>query len=84
MESILTILATGFVCMVGFVMGAKLAQKVKKGEDIKTPTINPMKAYREHEAKKEEQMERNRMDTILRNIEAYDGTGKGQEDVPGR
>jgi hypothetical protein len=65
-----------------FVIGAKVGQKVSKGEEIKTPTINPMKLYREHEAKKEAQMEQDRIDTIMRNIEGYDGTSRGQEDVP--
>jgi hypothetical protein len=65
-----------------FVIGAKVVQSVSKGEEIKTPTINPMKAYREHEAKKEAQMEQDRIDTIMRNIEGYDGTSRGQEDVP--
>jgi hypothetical protein len=41
-----------------------------------------MKAYREREAKKEAQMEQDRIDTIMRNIEGYDGTSRGQEDVP--
>ena len=65
-----------------FLIGAKVGQKVIKGETIETPSINPMKAYREHEAKKAAQMEQSKIDTIMRNIESYDGTGRGQEDVP--
>ena len=57
---------------------------MSKGEDIETPTISPLKAHREREAKREAEMEQNRLDTIMRNIEAYDGTSRGQEDVPGR
>ena len=65
-----------------FIAGAKVGQKVSKGETIETPTVNPLKAYREHEAKKEAQRVQDRYDVIMRNIEAYDGTGIGQEDVP--
>lgn len=65
-----------------FIIGAKVGQTVIKGEKIETPTINPMQLYREKEAKREAQMEQDRIDTIMRNIESYDGTGKGQEDVP--
>ena len=65
-----------------FLIGAKVGQKVSKGEDIKVPTINPLEAYREREAKKAAQMEQDRIDVIMRNIESYDGTGRGQEDVP--
>jgi hypothetical protein len=41
-----------------------------------------MQAVREHREKKEAEMEQEKIDTILRNIERYDGTGNGQEDVP--
>ena len=80
----LTILVMGFVCMACFLMGAKVGQKVVKGEPIETPNVNPIKAVKEHNAKKEAEMERHRMEVILGNIESYDGTAKGQEDVPGR
>ena len=65
-----------------FIIGAKVGQTVSKGETIETPTLSPLKAYREHEAKREAEMEQNRLDTIMRNIERYDGTSRGQEDVP--
>lgn len=80
----LTILAIGFLCCVCFVIGAKVGQKVSKGEEIQMPTVNPMEAVREHRAKKEAQSEQDRIDTILRNIEGYNGTPEGQEDVPRR
>ena len=76
------VLTVGAMCIACFVIGARVGQKVVKGEDIKLPTINPLEAYREHEAKREQQKEQSRIDTILRNIESYDGTGMGQEDVP--
>lgn len=79
---VLTILAMGFVCMACFLMGAKLGQTVAKGEKIETPTINPIQAVKEHKANKEAEMERHKFDTILQNIDKYDGTAKGQEDVP--
>lgn len=71
--------ASNIVC---FIIGAKVGQAVSKGEKIETPSIDPLKAYREREAKREAQKEQDRLDTIMRNIEAYDGTGNGQEDVP--
>ena len=80
----LTILVAGALNVACFVTGARVGQKVVKGEEIKLPTINPMEAYREREDKREAQKEQDRLDTIMRNIEAYDGTSRGQEDVPGR
>ena len=64
-----------------FVIGAKVGQTVSKGETIETPTVNPMEVYRAHQAQKEADREKNRYDTILRNIDNYDGTGYGQEEV---
>lgn len=81
---IVLIIAVGAMNIICFLTGAKLGQTVSKGEEIKLPTINPMDAHREREAKKEAQMEQDRINTIMRNIEGYDGTGRGQEDVPGR
>ena len=76
------VLAVGILCIVCFWLGAKVGQTVSKGEEIKLPTVNPLKAYREHEAKKEAEMEQDRINTIMQNIESYDGTGNGQREVP--
>ena len=78
----LAILITGFLCLVCFVAGAKVGQKVVKGEPIELPTINPMELHREREAKKEAAREQDRLETIMSNLEAYDGTAYGQKDVP--
>ena len=75
-------LAMGFICMSCFLMGAKVGQTVSKGETIETPTVNPMKTFKEMQAKKAAQREEDRIDTILQNIEGYDGTSRGQKDVP--
>jgi hypothetical protein len=81
---ILLVLTVGAMCIVCFLVGAKVGQTVVKGEDVKLPTINPIEAYREHENKKHAKMEQEKLDTIMRNIESYDGTGNRQEDLPGR
>lgn len=80
----LMILTLGFINLACFLMGAKVGQSVKSGKEIEMPAINPMEAYRKHEAKREAREEQERIDTIVRNIECFDGTGRGQEDVPGR
>ena len=64
-----------------FVIGARVGQKVSKGEEVELPKVDPMNIVREHRARKEEQMEQDRMNTILRNIDNYDGTPNGQEEV---
>ena len=64
------------------IIGIKLGQRMKNGEEVKLPTINPIEIAKEHRAKKEAEMEQNRIDIIMRNIENYDGTSRNQEDVP--
>lgn len=64
-----------------FFIGARVGQTVSKGETVETPTVNPMELYRSHQAQKEADRERNRNNTILRNIDIYDGTSNGQEEV---
>jgi hypothetical protein len=71
--------ASNIVC---FMVGAKVGQKVSKGEEVELPNLNPLEAVREHNAKKEAEYQQRVNETILRNIESYDGTGYGQEDIP--
>ena len=77
------LIALGIVNGLCFVIGAKIGRAVVRGEGIKLPSVNPVEAYRKHEAKKAAEAEQNKIDTIMANIEAYDGTPFGQKDVPG-
>lgn len=81
---VLLLLVMGAVNIACFMIGARVGQKTAKGEEIKLPTVNPMELVQEQREKRAAQEERNKLDTILRNIESYDGTAYGQEDVPGR
>ncbi len=78
---ILLAITVGALCIGCFLIGAKVGQTVSKGESIELPSANPLEAYRKREAKKEAQAEQERIDTIMRNIECYDGTGANQKDV---
>jgi hypothetical protein len=71
--------------LLALVIGVKIGQKTSKGEEIKTPKIsalNPLKMYEEHKEKEAVKQEMDKLEVILNNIEKYDGTEKGQEDVP--
>ena len=85
METILLIAVNGFFFSLCFILGAKVGQKVVRGEEIETPKIsalNPLKMYEEHKEKEAVKQEMDKLEVILNNIEKYDGTEKGQEDVP--
>ena len=66
-----------------FVVGAKIGQASMRGREIR---INPIKAIKEEikdsKATKEENLRKRRIDTMLQNIDSYDGTGLGQKQIP--
>lgn len=77
----LIILAVGALNIACFLIGVKTAQRVIKNEEIKLPELNPLKAYREAQDRKEAEREAERIATILENVDNYDGTGANQKDV---
>ena len=82
METIIAVIVTGILCIVCFLFGVNTAQKVKEDKVVEIPTINPLKVIREHQEHIENKKEQDKIETIMRNIEAYDGTSNHQEDVP--
>jgi len=77
----LYIALTGLFNIVCFVVGAKVGQTIVKDEKIEMPQLNPLKAIRESQARKEAEREQDKFNTVLRNIDRYDGTSRHQEDV---
>lgn len=69
--------ASNILC---FLIGARVGQKVTKGEEVKLP--DPMEAVREHQSKREMEHKMSQFEAIMENIDNYDGTGYGQKDVP--
>lgn len=64
-----------------FVIGAKVGQTVSREEPIELPNLNPIQAIREAHDKREIEREKNRVEKIMQNIDAYDGTSNGQRDI---
>ena len=81
METIILVLLMGGMNLLAFLIGARTAQKADRGEEITLPTLNPMEAYREHRERVEAHKEQERLNTMLENIDNYDGTGTGQKDI---
>ena len=79
---VLTLAVFGAVNIFCFLLGAKVGQTVSKGETVVMPTANPLEMVRQHRAKQKAVEELDKLDTIMRNIETYDGTSNGQKDVP--
>lgn len=77
---ILLVLIVGIMNILCFFIGAKVGQKVVKGETIEAP--NPVKAIRSELDSFEQRKEQERYKVINDNIDAYDGTSIGQKDIP--
>jgi hypothetical protein len=75
------ILIVGLLNILCIMVGAKIGQTVKNGEKVELPNLNPLKAVKKSQAQKAMEREQERRNTVLRNIERYDGTSKGQEDI---
>ena len=78
---VLTVAVIGLVNLLCFLVGAKVGMAVKKDEEIKLPSVNPVEVVKEHIDKREARMEQDRIDKIMQNIERYDGSPNGQVDV---
>lgn len=78
---VLLIAVMGIVNVLCFVVGAKVGQAVRKDEEIKLPSVNPVEAVKEHINKREARAEQDRIEKIMQNIERYDGSPNGQVDV---
>lgn len=79
---VLLLLVMGVTNILCFMIGAKVGQKVVKGEEVQFPSLDPLKSYREHQDRKEAQQVQKAVDVIMQNIEAYNGTADGQQEVP--
>lgn len=73
----------GIFVMMSFIVGAMIGQKVAMKEKI---VLNPVKIVKdteeENQLKKEIKKENEKYDIRLKNIDNYDGSGIGQEDIP--
>lgn len=82
MLEILTIIAlTSFLNLCCFVVGAKVGQKVINKEEIKI-LPSPLKAFGEYKEKEEYNKVQERYRVVSENIDNYNGTPYGQQDLP--
>lgn len=75
METVLIAL----INLLSFYLGAKIGQTVAKGEKLEIPT--PVKVIEEVKETRERKKEQDKLNTMLENINNYDGTGFGQRDI---
>ena len=79
---VLSVAVTTFMNILCFMIGVKTAQKVNRDEEVKLPSINPIEIIKEHREAKEAELEQERYNTMLENINNYSGDATGQKDLP--
>ena len=72
----------GVFILLSFVIGVRIGQKVNNNESIE---LNPVKVYKdykdEEESKRQLKFSEEVMNTMLENIDNYNGTAEGQKDI---
>ena len=72
----------GVFILLSFVIGVRIGQKVNNNESIE---LNPVKVYKEYkdeeESKRQLKFSEEVMNTMLENIDNYNGTAEGQKDI---
>jgi hypothetical protein len=81
-EAIALVVTISIMNMVCFTLGTSVRQKVDKGKEVSMPDVNPVHMYHDHQKRKEQAKKASQREVLLRNIERYDGTPFGQEDIP--
>lgn len=79
---VLLIATVGALNIACILIGVNIGQKISKGEMVEIELPDPVQAIREHRERRESEREQKRDDVILQNVEIYDGTEMGQQDVP--
>lgn len=82
METIALVITICVMCLLCFIVGVRIGQKTVRGEDIELPTINPVKAVRNYQEEAEARKEIEKYKIIEENINNYDGTPYGQQEIP--
>ena len=77
---IMLVFMTGMFCVLSFIVGVLGMLSKRK------INLNPIEAYKEHKEQKEQKeaydLEQRQLATMIRNIDRYDGSSLGQEDIP--
>ena len=81
MEAILILTVCTLLNVACFLIGAKVGQKVDKGEGIDISLPDPFKPLVQTREKRKTEREVEAFNTILHNVDVYDGTSIGQKDV---
>ena len=81
METVLVCTVFGVFLCISFLLGAKVGQKIANNEPITIPTLNPVKVVKNYKLTKKQQEEIDELNKLMSNIDNYDGSDIGQQEV---
>lgn len=81
-EAIILCTIFGVFIIVSYSLGLKNGQRLSKNEEVVVPNVNPVKVVTEEIEKHEEKKKQQAYEIMMSNIDNYDGTGLGQQDIP--
>lgn len=81
-EAIILCTIFGVFIIVSYSLGLKNGQRLSKNEEVVVPNVNPVKVVTEEIEKHEEKKKQQAYEIMMSNIDIYDGTGLGQQDIP--
>lgn len=84
METIIILVIAAVLSAGSLIIGIVIGQRLGRGEAIRVPELDPTRVIQSRAEKAAQKAEDDRMAVILRNLERYDGTSYGQEEVPRR
>ena len=81
-EAIILCTIFGVFILVAYSLGLKNGQRISKNEEVVVPSVNPVKIVSEEIEKHEEKKKQQAYEIMMSNIDNYDGTGLGQQEIP--
>lgn len=81
-EAIILCTIFGVFILVAYSLGLKNGQRISKNKEVIMPNINPVKVVTEEIEKHEEKKKQQAYEIMMSNIDNYDGTGLGQQEIP--
>ena len=81
-ETIILCTIFGAFILIAYTLGLRNGQKLSNNREVTMPELNPVKAIQNEIEEHDEKKKQEQFDIIMSNIDNYNGTGIGQQNIP--
>ena len=81
-ETIILCTIFGAFILIAYTLGLKNGQKLSNNKEVTMPELNPVRAIQNEIEIHEEKKRQEQVDIMMANIDNYDGTSIGQQNIP--